>query len=70
MDKKNEDPFGMATMLNTWMKSMGELWGNTAGQWGASPPGHQPAGAKAGRGASPKTHAAMAAAFKNWRRNP
>jgi polyhydroxyalkanoate synthesis regulator phasin len=65
MNKKNEDPLGMATMLNTWMKSMGDMWGNMAGQWGASP-GQQQAGAKAGYAANPKTQAAMAAALKNW----
>jgi polyhydroxyalkanoate synthesis regulator phasin len=66
MNKENEDPLGMATMLNTWMKSMGDMWGNMSGQWGASPPWQQQAGAKAGPGASPKTQAAMAAALKNW----
>ena len=65
MNKKNEDPLGMAAMLNTWMKSMGDMWGNLAGQWGASP-GQQQAGAKAAPGTSPKTQAAMAAALKNW----
>jgi len=65
MNKKNEDPLGMATMLNTWMKSMGDLWGSMAGQWAAFP-GQQQAGAKAAPGASPKTQAAMAAALNNW----
>jgi polyhydroxyalkanoate synthesis regulator phasin len=65
MNKKNEDPLGMAAMLNTWMKSMGDIWGSMAGQWTAFP-GQQQAGAKAVPGASPKTHAAMAAALKNW----
>ena len=66
MNMKNEDPLGMATMLTTWMKSMGDMWGNMAGQWGAPFPGQQPAGAEAAPGASPKTQAAMAAALKNW----
>lgn len=62
MNVKNEDPLGMTSMLTTWMKSMGDLWGNMAGPWGASAPGQQ----QAGVGASPKTQAAMAAAIKNW----
>ncbi len=66
MNKTNEDPYGMATLLNTWMKSMGDLWGSMAGQWGASSPEQRPAGAKAAPGANPKTQAAMAAALKNW----
>ncbi|WP_372682850.1 poly(R)-hydroxyalkanoic acid synthase subunit PhaE [Desulfosarcina sp.] len=66
MNMKNEDPLGMATMLTTWMKSMGDMWGNMAGQWGAPFPGQQPTGAEAAPGASPKTQAAMAAALKNW----
>ncbi len=66
MNMKNEDPLGMATMLTTWMKSMGDMWGNMAGQWAAPFPGQQPTGAEAAPGASPKTQAAMAAALKNW----
>ena len=66
MNKENEDPLGMATMVNTWMKSMGDLWGNMAGQWGAPSAEQQQAGAKAGQTATPKAQAAMAAALKNW----
>ncbi len=66
MNKENEDPLGMATMVNTWMKSMGDLWGNMAGQWGAPFAEQQHAGAKAGQTATPKAQAAMAAALKNW----
>ena len=65
MDTKNEDPFGMASMVTTWMKSMNDLWGGMAGQWSGSP-GPQQAGAKVNDGATPKAQAAMAAAFKNW----
>lgn len=63
MNEKNEDPLGMATMVTTWMKSMGELWGNAATQWGTSH-GQQQAGAAEGNGT--KAQAAMAAAMKNW----
>ncbi len=65
MNVKNEDPLGMTSMVTTWMKSMNDLWGSMAGQWGAAP-GHQQAGAKAGYGTNHKTQAAMAAALKNW----
>lgn len=65
MNVKNEDPFGMTSMVTTWMKSMNDLWGGMAGQWGASPE-QQEAGAKAGSRATSKTQAAMAAALKNW----
>ena len=65
MNEKNEDPLGMATMVTTWMKSMGELWGNAATQWGTSH-GQQPAGASEGDGAGTNAQAAMAAAMKNW----
>jgi hypothetical protein len=65
MNEKSEDPLGMATMVNTWMKSMGDLWGNMSGQWGA-PPSRPQADTKAGNSANPKAQAAMAAALKNW----
>lgn len=65
MNEKIDDPLGMTSMVTTWMKSMGDLWGNMAGQWGAFP-GQQQAGAKAGSGATPKAQAAMASTLKNW----
>ena len=65
MNEKNEDPLGMATMLNTWMKSMGDLWGNMAGQWSAAP-GQQSTHTKADNGANTRGQAAVATALKNW----
>jgi polyhydroxyalkanoate synthesis regulator phasin len=65
MNEKSEDPLGMATMVNTWMKSMGDLWGNMAGQWPAAP-GQQSTDTKAEKGANTRTQAAMATALKNW----
>ncbi|MBC2709737.1 MAG: hypothetical protein HGJ94_01590 [Desulfosarcina sp.] len=65
MNEKIDDPFGMTSMVNTWMKSMGDLWGSGAGQWGAFP-GQQQAGTTAGNSTTPKAQAAMAATLKNW----
>ena len=65
MNEKIDDPLGMTSMVNTWMKTMGDLWGGTTGQWGATK-GQPPAGTKAGNGATPKAQAATAAALKNW----
>jgi len=65
MNEKNEDPLGMASMVTTWMKSMGDLWGSMAGQWGTSPE-RQQAGATTGNGTTSKTQATLAAALKQW----
>ena len=65
MNEKIDDPLGMTSMVNTWMKTMGDLWGNVPGQWGATQ-GQQQAWTKAGNAATPKAQAAMAAALKNW----
>jgi polyhydroxyalkanoate synthesis regulator phasin len=65
MNEKNEDPLGMTSMVNTWMKSMGDLWGSMAGQWAATQR-KQPSGTTAGHGVNPKAQAAMATALKNW----
>ena len=32
MNEKKEDPFGMVSLVDTWMKSMGDVFGNMAGQ--------------------------------------
>lgn len=65
MNEKIDDPFGMTSMVNTWMKSMGDLWGSAAGQWGATP-GQHPAGPKAGKGTAHKAQTAMETALRNW----
>ena len=65
MNEKNEDPFGMATLVTTWMKSMGNLWANASTPWGA-PPEQQQSGAKSGTDAGTNAQAATAAALKNW----
>ncbi len=65
MNEKIEDPLGMATMVNTWMKSMGDLWGNMAGQWRATPD-QQSTDTKTGHGVNARAQAAMASALKNW----
>ncbi len=65
MNEKKDDPFGMTSMVNTWMKSMGDFLGSGAGQWGTFP-GQQQAGTNVGSGATAKAQAAMAATLKNW----
>lgn len=32
MNEKKEDPFGMASLVDTWIKSMGDVFGNMAGK--------------------------------------
>lgn len=58
MNEKIDDPFGMTSMFNTWMKSMGDLW--------SAIPWQPQAGTMAGSGTSPKAQGAMAATLKNW----
>jgi hypothetical protein len=65
MIDKNEDPFGMMTMVNTWMKSMDELWGSMAQQW-STPQEEKKTQRKSDAGTIPRSQAAMAAALKNW----
>jgi polyhydroxyalkanoate synthesis regulator phasin len=65
MNQINEDPFGITSMVNTWMKAMGTLWENAPGQKDASQ-SQQKAGTTASNSANPKAQAAMAAALKNW----
>jgi polyhydroxyalkanoate synthesis regulator phasin len=65
MNEKINDPLGMTSMMNTWMKSMGELWGNAAGQWNFAN-GAQQTESKPDDASQSKTQAAMAAALKNW----
>jgi class III poly(R)-hydroxyalkanoic acid synthase PhaE subunit len=65
MNEKNEDPFGMATIVTAWTKAMGNLWAQSSTPWGA-PQGQQQADAKAGTGAGANAQAATAAALKNW----
>lgn len=65
MNKNIDDPFGMISMANTWMKSMGDLFGSVPGQRSATQ-GQPQDGTKEGDGPAPKARAAMAAALKNW----
>ena len=64
MTEKSKDPFGLAAMVETWMKSMGEFWTPFAHQGQAGP--EQQDNAKSGNDDPPKGQAAMAAALKNW----
>lgn len=63
MNEKIEDPFGMTSMVNTWMKSVGDLWGNLSDQWAADQNRQQP---EAEADSGTKAQAAMEAAMKNW----
>ena len=65
MNENKEDPSGMTSMVDTWLKSMGDLVGNMAAQWNTTQ-GQQPPWTMAGTEANPKTQATMDAAFKNW----
>lgn len=66
MNEKNEDPFGMASMANIWLKSMGDLWGNMAEQWAASQD-QQKTGSIGSQFSNPKAQAAMEATLKNFK---
>jgi len=60
MNTREEDPFGMAAMVDIWIKSMGNHWGSMAEQWDATQ-----GQTMAGEGANSKAQATMAAALKN-----
>lgn len=64
MNEKKEDPFGMASLVDTWIKSMGDIFEPLAGQWGSQGP--QFPWSMAGKSVNPKTQATMDAALKNW----
>ncbi|MBT8361216.1 MAG: hypothetical protein HKP41_21365 [Desulfobacterales bacterium] len=66
MNEKNEDPFGMSSIANIWLKSMGDLWGNMAEQWAASQD-QQKMGSMGSQYSNPKAQAAMEATLKNFR---
>ena len=65
MNETKEDPSGMTSMVDTWFKSMGDLVGNMAAQWGATQ-GQQQPWTMAGKGANPKAQETMDTALKNW----
>jgi class III poly(R)-hydroxyalkanoic acid synthase PhaE subunit len=69
MNERRDDPFGMNSAMTTWMKSMGQFWGQmvnqSADQWSAA--SENPAtGSQSENRRAPKGQAAMAAALKNW----
>jgi polyhydroxyalkanoate synthesis regulator phasin len=66
MNEKNEDPFGMASMANIWLKSMGDLWGNMADQWVASQK-QQETSTMGRQYSNPKAQAALEATLKNFK---
>ena len=64
MNEKKEDPFGMTSLVDTWIKSMGDVFGNMASQWAGHGP--QQGWSMAGKSANPKAQATMDATLKNW----
>lgn len=65
MNEKPEDPFGMTSMVNTWMKSMGDMWVRMADPQ-AFTKGQAETDRPAGAGTTPNSQKVMAAALKNW----
>ena len=69
MNEKTEDLFGVNSAMNTWMKSMGQFWGQmvnqTVGQW-TEAPGSPQAEAGSDDRRPPKGQAAISAVLKNW----
>jgi hypothetical protein len=72
MNDKLDDPFGMMSFVETWTKSINDLWGqalNQANQWNLSAAQNPPSESvksDAEHGESSKKQEAMAAALKNW----
>ncbi|TKB24179.1 hypothetical protein FCL47_19930 [Desulfopila sp. IMCC35006] len=64
MNEKKQDPSDTTSRDDAWVKSMGEFWGNLAGQW-LSQAQQQP-WTLGGNSANPKSQATMDAALKNW----
>jgi len=65
MNDKQEDPFGMASMVSTWMQSMNDILGTLGGDK-AAVPAESKAATDPGDGSPPKTEADMLAAMKSW----
>jgi polyhydroxyalkanoate synthase subunit PhaE len=65
MSEQKNDPFGMTTILDTWMKSMGDMWAQMAAP-GETAQQQKPAKETEQARAKPNAQQAMAAALKNW----
>lgn len=65
MNNKKEDPSGMESLVDTWMKSMGEFWTGMASTWAGAPTGNPESHAK-DSGIGNKAQETMASALKNW----
>ena len=65
MNEKPEDPFGMTSIVSTWMKSMGELWGQMADPQ-AFAKGQGEEDRRTGARSTPNAQKAMASALQNW----
>lgn len=60
MNKKKEDPFDMASLVDIWIKSVGDVFGLMADYEPQKP------WSMAGKSVNPKARATMDAALKNW----
>jgi polyhydroxyalkanoate synthesis regulator phasin len=65
MTEKPEDPFGVAPIVATWMKSMNDYFGALANRPDAGGAKSAPSPDSSGQ-PPPKSQAALAAALKNW----
>jgi hypothetical protein len=67
MNEKIEDPFGMSSMVTTWMQSMNDFYTRLAGKTDGHQPGADPAN-ESDHNAAPKTQQAIENTLKNWQR--
>ena len=67
MNDKTEDPFGMASMVTTWMKSMNDFYTGLTAKTDWRPSGSDPANESNDK-AAPKAQAAIENTLKNWQR--
>ena len=65
MESKKEDPFGMTSMVSTWIQSMNDFWTEVGKNTETAQTAFQTASRSADQPSS-KAQAAMTAAMKNW----
>lgn len=66
MNEKKADPLDMTSLVDTWFKTLGDLWEGMGGQWTGPQAQQQQPWTLGGKNSTAKSHAAMAAALKNW----
>jgi len=65
MSEQIDNPFDMTVVIDTWMKSMGDMWTLMAGT-GSAPPKQKPVDEKMRSRTTPNAQETMIAALKNW----